>query len=107
MNFPAAMRIGSLEMLGALAAFGLVAARLRPHDASARPKALTVALTVREGPAVRRPPREIAVTVAEGMPCTIGRTSHADVELADPEASRRHARFDLVRGVLYVTDEGS
>lgn len=108
MNFPSAMRIGSLELLGALAAFGFVAARLRPGlPAAPRSKALTVSLTVREAPTVRRPAREVAVTVAEGSPCTIGRAVQAEVDLADPEVSRRHARLELVRGVLYVTDTGS
>src|SRR5579872_7577333 len=101
------MRIGSLELLGALAAFGLVAARLRPVTFAQRPKALTVSLTVREAPALRLAPREVAVTVGEGSPCSIGRASRADVELTDPEVSRQHASLDLVRGVLYVTDAGS
>ena len=101
------MRIGSLEMLGALAAFGVLAARLRPGTFAPRPKALLVLLTVRDAPALRLPPREVAVKVAEGAPSTIGRSGQADVELADPEVSRRHARLDLVRGILYVTDEGS
>lgn len=107
MNFPAIMRVGSLEILGALAAFGLVTARLRPGAFAAGPKALIVALTVQDAPGLRRPPREVAVTVAEGSACCIGRASQADVELADPEVSRRHARLDLVRGVLYVSDAGS
>jgi pSer/pThr/pTyr-binding forkhead associated (FHA) protein len=37
----------------------------------------------------------------------MGRSGYANVELADPEVSRRHARIDLVRGVLYLADEGS
>lgn len=107
MNFPAAMRIGSLEMLGALAAFGFLASRLRPAAFEPRAKAVSLALTIREAPALRRPARSLAVTVAEGEPCSIGRAGQASVELADPEVSRRHARLELVRGVLYVCDEGS
>jgi predicted component of type VI protein secretion system len=106
-NFTAAMRIGSLEMLGALAAFGLFAARLRPGAFSPRAKALAVSLTVRDAAGLRRPPRDVTITVAEGTPCTIGRAGQADVEIVDPEVSRRHARLDLVRGVLYLADEGS
>jgi pSer/pThr/pTyr-binding forkhead associated (FHA) protein len=106
-NFTAAMRIGSLEMLGALAAFGLIAARLRPGAFKARANVVAVSLTVRDALSPRRSPRDVALTVEEGAPRTIGRASQADVELADPEVSRRHARLELVRGVLYVTDEGS
>lgn len=107
MNFPAVMRVGSLEILGALAAFAVVAARLRPASFVPRAKALTVSLTVHEPTAPRRPTREVAVALAEGTPCTLGRASQADVELADPEVSRRHARLELVRGVVYVSDAGS
>lgn len=107
MNFAAVMRLGSLEMLAALAAFGLVAARLQPRVLDPRAKALIVSLVVHEPPALRRPSREVAVTLAEGTPCTLGRSSQAQLELADPEVSRRHARLDLVRGVLYVSDAGS
>lgn len=107
MNFTAAMRISSLEMLGALAAFGLLAARLRPGAFKTRAKALAVSLTVRDAPALRRTPWDVTLTVAEGAPCRIGRASQADVEVADPEVSRRHARLEMVRGVLYVADDGS
>lgn len=108
MNFPAAMRIGSLEIVGALAAFGFVVARLgTARAAEARPSAITVSMRVQDPPAMRRAPREVAVTLQEGGSCAIGRSSQADVELADPEVSRRHARLDLVRGVVYVADAGS
>lgn len=107
MNFPAAMRVGSLEMLGALAAFGLVVARLRPGSFTPRAKAFAVSLTIHEPAAPQRPSRAVSLALAEGTPCTLGRASQADVELADPEVSRRHARLDLVRGVLYVSDAGS
>ncbi|HET9097088.1 MAG TPA: FHA domain-containing protein [Candidatus Baltobacteraceae bacterium] len=107
MNFPAVMRLGSLEILGALAAFGLVAARLRPGALASRARALTVSLAVQEPAAPGRASRAVAVTIAAGTPCALGRTSQADVELDDPEVSRRHARLDLVRGVLYVSDAGS
>lgn len=107
MNFTAAMRVGSLEMLAALVAFGVVAGRMRlGAPGAARPKALEVSLRVREAPAASAP-REISLRVAEGASCVIGRSSQADVELTDPEVSRRHARLDLVRGVLYLADLGS
>jgi predicted component of type VI protein secretion system len=100
------MRAGSLEILGALAVFGVVVARL-PLRAAARPRAVSLSLRVRDTPALRSGARELAVTVSEGMPCSMGRSGYANVELADPEVSRRHARIDLVRGVLYLADEGS
>lgn len=107
MNLPAAMRVGSLELLGALAAFGFVAARLGQGRFMARTAAMELSLTVLDPPALRRPPREVAIKLAEGGSCTMGRSSQADVELADPEVSRRHARLDYVRGVVYVADSGS
>jgi S-DNA-T family DNA segregation ATPase FtsK/SpoIIIE len=107
MNFAAVMRVGSLEILGALAAFGILAARLQPARPADRARALALSMRVREAPALRSAARDVEVTVSEGTPCVMGRSSQADVELADPEVSRRHARFDLVQGVLYVTDEGS
>jgi S-DNA-T family DNA segregation ATPase FtsK/SpoIIIE len=106
-NFTAAMRTGSLEILGALAVFGFLALRLQPARSEARPKAVSVSLRVRETPSLRSASRELAVTVSEGTPCSMGRSGQVDVALADPEVSRRHARFELVRGVLYLTDEGS
>ncbi len=108
MNFTAAMRVGSLEILGALAAFGYLAARLQPgRPAAVQPKALSVSLRVLKTPLALGAGRDLAVTVSEGMPCSMGRSGQNDVELTDPEVSRRHARLDLVRGVLYLTDEGS
>lgn len=106
MNFAAGMRIGSLEILGALVVFGLVANRLSLRERPARPKALSVTLAVRDG-ASRSPLRQVLVHVAQGEPSVIGRSSGAAVELGDPEVSRRHARLELVRGVLYVADLGS
>ena len=108
MNFPALMRIASLEILGAFAVFAVVAARLRPDVLRARRKAvsLRVILHVREAPALG-PDREVAVVVGRDDPAVVGRSSQAQVGLTDPEVSRRHARLDLDRGVLYVSDLGS
>lgn len=105
MTFSAAMRVGSLEMLAALAAFGLIAARMRAGQPAA-PKALSLALLVREG-ASREAAREVRVTLADGAPVVIGRSADAGLPLTDPEASRRHARLALVRGVVYLADLGS
>jgi S-DNA-T family DNA segregation ATPase FtsK/SpoIIIE len=101
------MRIGSLEMLAALVAFGALTARVRTGPPSRRPNALRIDLTLRETAALRSVPHGLSITVTEGTPCILGRSHEADVSLADPEVSRRHARFDLARGVLYVADLGS
>jgi pSer/pThr/pTyr-binding forkhead associated (FHA) protein len=106
MNFTGAMRIGSLEILAAVAVFGYIGARMRPGVSQPQPKALTLALAVRDG-ASRTQPRNLSLTLDEGAPVIVGRTSQADLPLDDPEASRRHARLDLVRGVVYLADLGS
>jgi len=105
-NFDATMRLGSLEMLAALAAFGYVGARMGSGALAAPPKALELSLSVQDG-ATRSPAREMMLTVTDGAPVIIGRSAEADVSLNDPEVSRRHARLELVRGVTYVADQGS
>ena len=104
MNFDASMRIGSLEILGALVLFGAIASRI---DAAAqtrpRPRAMQVLLSVHD--AVGGPAREVAVSLAEdGEGAIFGRSSDAQVGLLDPEVSRRHARLELTRGVVYLSD---
>jgi pSer/pThr/pTyr-binding forkhead associated (FHA) protein len=103
-TFTAAMRVGSLEILGALAACAFISARLRVPS-TLRASAVTVRLNVQEGTA--GDVRELTLTLTEGKPASIGRSSEADIPLSDPEVSRRHARLDLVRGVIYVADLGS
>lgn len=106
MTFTAGMRVGSLEILAALAAFGVIAGRLRGDPSAARPKTLAVTLAVREG-AGTMAPREVRAVIAEGEPVVIGRSSGAAVAVSDPEVSRRHARLDLAGGVLYLADLNS
>ncbi len=106
MTFTAGMRVGSLEILGALAAFGFIAARMRAAPAPARPTQVHLSLAISEGVAGTSP-RETSLTVADGAPCVIGRSGEAEIGLSDPDVSRRHARLELVRGVLYVVDLGS
>ncbi|HKU68243.1 MAG TPA: FHA domain-containing protein [Candidatus Baltobacteraceae bacterium] len=106
MTFTAAMRLGSLEILAALAVFGYLGARIRSGTVAERPKALSLSLVVRDG-AVRSAGREITLTVGDRTSVIIGRSREADLPLSDPEVSRRHARLDLVRGVAYVADQGS
>jgi hypothetical protein len=51
-----------------------------------------------------RPPRDIAL---DGRPLTIGRATDVELVLADPLASRRHARLSSRGGRLVLTDLGS
>jgi pSer/pThr/pTyr-binding forkhead associated (FHA) protein len=102
-NFDAHMRIGSLEILAALILFAAIVARIRPGTASQRITEMRLLLNVRD--AVAGMPREVAVTIGEREnSAIIGRSSGASIGLLDPEVSRRHARFELARGVVYLTD---
>ena len=109
MTFAAQMRVGSLEILAALALFGVIARRLDPQVLAPRRKAQSVSLgvMVRDAPGVGGTAREVTLTLNQGSPTIIGRSSQAQIGLLDPEVSRRHARFDLTGGVLYVSDCGS
>jgi hypothetical protein len=97
----ATLRIGSLEIVGALALFAAVAAVPRTRvvpDAGAFAPA-RIALDIAEHGATRR---------IEGLcPLTIGRASSADVMVLDAEVSRVHARFESQGGVVYASDAGS
>jgi len=99
-TFPAAMRIGSLEILGALAVFGLIVGRNRFMPLPRVPQDIAVTVAVNG--------RVLEFTASEGHPARIiGRSSDADIPLADPEASRRQAALQAAAGTLYVTDLGS
>jgi hypothetical protein len=101
------LRIGSLEILAALSLFGVIAARMRPAEKGPSP-ALDVHLRVRESAAGGGAARDLTVGLdAESPARLIGRSRDADIALADPEVSRRHARFELVHGVVYLSDLGS
>jgi pSer/pThr/pTyr-binding forkhead associated (FHA) protein len=108
---PAAdLRVGSLEILAALVVFGVVVGRLRPGAAasSKRPKAVELQLRVHEAAARGAESRDVTVGLGEQSPARIiGRSSEADVGLLDPEVSRRHARLDFARGIVYLSDLGS
>jgi pSer/pThr/pTyr-binding forkhead associated (FHA) protein len=102
-NFDAHMRIGSLEIIAALIIFGVLAARIRPYAPAQRVTAMRLFLNVRD--AVSATPREVTVTVGERENgAVVGRSSNATIGLLDPEVSRRHARFEMARGVVYLTD---
>lgn len=104
MSFAAQMRVGSLEIVLAIAAFAVFAGRVRaPRHVPARsePSAVphSMAFEVAELESVRR--------VERTLPLVVGRSSQSDLALLDGEVSRRHARFDSEEGVVYVTDLGS
>lgn len=100
MTFPAEMRVGSLEILGALVVFAAVVGRRRFTPAPRVARDLRVQVSVNG--------RAAELSISEGHPpCVIGRSSEANVPLGDPEASRRHAALQAAGGALYVTDLGS
>jgi len=97
----AALRIGSLEIVLALAIFAWVA--VRPRTIAGRtaenftPVRIELEIFERDG---RRHVEAIC-------PVVIGRSSDADVTVIDSEVSRRHARFETQNAVVYVSDLGS
>jgi pSer/pThr/pTyr-binding forkhead associated (FHA) protein len=54
-----------------------------------------------------RPDRSSRTFAFEGRPLTIGRSSDNGLVLRDGRASRHHARIDVRRGSLVLTDLGS
>jgi predicted component of type VI protein secretion system len=102
-NVPAHLRIGSLEILGALAVFGFAVSRF---GAAPRVRALQVVVKVTE-PLARGGSREVAFEIDKAGPGVIGRSSDAAVGLLDPEVSREHAEISTVNGVAYLADLGS
>lgn len=96
-----ALRAGSIEVLGAIAAFALVAIwpRERHLQDDGEPVPMRIAVDVAEPAGARR--------VEALCPAIVGRSSECDIMLLDPEVSRRHARFDAQNEVVYVSDVGS
>lgn len=105
MNFAALMRIGSLEVVAAFALFAVVVSRWQPGGASLarKPKAVVLGLVVRDA-AQPGTKRALDVALEQGTPAIVGRSSQAAAGVLDPEVSRRHARFDLDGGVVYLSD---
>jgi len=97
-GFEQEMRIGSLEITAALAIVAVFAARPRVRVAADLGvlTPMQVDLEIRERGAHR--------TARLRPPADIGRTHDADVALADPEVSRRHARLDARSAVVYLED---
>jgi pSer/pThr/pTyr-binding forkhead associated (FHA) protein len=110
MSLAAQMRIGSIEILLALAAFGVIVRGWRPGALTIkrRPRIIDLQLHVQDTPGPASVPRDVSLTLGDGLPAAvIGRSSSAQVGLLDPEVSRRHAQLDFTRGVVYLTDLGS
>lgn len=110
MNLAAHLRVGSLEILIALAVFGAIVRGWRAGVPAVRrhPRTVRLQLKVHDSPGVVGAARDVAVTLGDGLPAAvIGRSSAAQVGLLDPEVSRRHAQLDLTRGVVYLSDLGS
>ena len=92
-------RIGSLEIVAALFAVAIVAARPRVRVAAEEAGVLTP---------VQAQFRVIEVGNVrefEGTcPLVIGRGSDVQLVLADPEVSRRHARLETQDGTVFLRD---
>jgi len=94
----ASLRIGTLEITAALAAVAFVAGRpRRPAETEIGALApIRIFLGLDERGAHR---------VYDGLvPFDIGRTKEAGLVLDDPEVSRRHARFELRDGIVFLRD---
>ena len=91
-------RVGSLEMVVALLAVAIVAARPRLRDAQEAGLLYPVAATLR----VIEMGEER--TFEGSCPLTIGRDSTVQLVLRDPETSRRHARLETQNGTVFIRD---
>jgi pSer/pThr/pTyr-binding forkhead associated (FHA) protein len=96
-SFAAQMRLGSLEIAAVLvAALVALAVPRRVAAVEALPAAFRTVMHVIELGADRR---------FEGIsPLVIGRDRQAELVLGDPEVSRRHARLEVQRGVVFLRD---
>lgn len=98
MTYAAQMRIGSLEIVTLLAAVALFASRPRFGGAAESGALAPVKAVLR----VLELGRE---RVYEGVcPLTIGRDRSAELVLADPEVSRRHARLETQGTTVFLRD---
>ena len=97
-GFTTQMRIGSLEIIAALAVVAVLAARPRVRAAveigSLTPMQVGLEIVERSG----RRPHHVR------PPVEIGRAKDAGVSLPDQEVSREHARLSSHDGVVYVED---
>ncbi len=108
MSAEAQLRIGSLEILAALVIFGAVASRMRPYSGVLAGRARRLHARAVEYIGASRVQRHHAPAHAcfgrRLSDWELGPLQHRSGSLRDPEVSRRHAEFDVERGVLYLTD---
>lgn len=98
MSSLASLRIGTLEITAALFAVAFVAGRprLRAEAERNRVGPLRVFIGIDERGAHR---------AYDGLaPFEVGRDKEAALPLADSEVSRRHARFELRDGIVFLRD---
>ena len=97
MTLPAQMRVGSVEVVLALAVFAFAAFRARavPSGAEERARQLLV-MDVLERGRMRR--------VEAYTPVIVGRAVEADLLVLDPLVSRRHASLEQEGDAIFVTD---
>jgi len=89
------MRIGSLEVLTAMAVFASMGLRMRtPPRLPSGP--VRVQLEVQH----QSRSRELAGV----LPFVIGRSADTDLLILDPEVSRRHAILEAENGAVFLTD---
>ncbi len=94
------MRLGSVEVLAAVALFVGVAGRVTPKN---------VVSDARDQQRVRLEVNDRgARQIVEGYcPFTIGRASGANLVLTDPDISRVHARLDEESDAVFLSDHNS
>jgi hypothetical protein len=98
MTYVAQMRIGTLEITTALAAVALIASRARTLTRAETGALAPIKVVLR----VLELGRERQF---EGLcPMTIGRDRTAELVLADPEVSRRHARLETQGKTVFLRD---
>lgn len=98
MTFAAAMRLGSMETLAAMAAFVVLSFRTQRASARAQaaPRPFEIQLEVTERGRVRH--------VEAMCPLVVGRSTDAGLMIMDPEVSRRHALFESDGEAVFVSD---
>jgi FHA domain len=97
MTFAAHMRLGSVEVMLAMAVFAIAGLRVRRFAvAGASDAAMMLELEVAE--------RDVRRRVEGSCPFVVGRSSEADLLILDPEVSRRHARFENDGRTIFLTD---
>ena len=101
MSVEAHLRVGSLEMAAALLAVAAFAVRPKRRGLAELELAEPIRLHARV--------LELGQTrdIEALAPLVVGRSADAGIVLSDGQVSRRHARFDVADGIVYVRDLGS